>query len=133
MIKRLLLLLLCATTLASCVNFRDLSPEEFRTDEFAYKKYEFNDSIKKLAGYLDEYNKNCKPIRGLVINPDNPNFASIVFPTPGIMKTSTIAMIDFKQHGSKTDVTTYSEHHPGWHHIIDNIIEVLNNKGKCSQ
>ena len=111
--KILILLGTAGLILTGCTNLRELSVDQFRSQEFYRQTAQVNKNIQQieeLYGLDDEYRKSNQRITTQIHVSEDGKHASIWWQTSGLAQSSTMALMDCDEdpQGKTSKVTIYA-------------------------
>jgi len=116
--------------LSSCTNLRDLTPSEFRTQEFYRKTITLKTSIRRMEKVYPLYKLNYI-LDGAKFNiTETGDKAIIWWQVGGFVKPATMALIDFEQPDLQKEevIATVYAANGMWEDAPDRFIDMLNYK-----
>ena len=131
--KNIMKSLICLTfaLLIGCSTLQNLTVDDVRQDRFLAVDRSYDLTIKQITQNMYQYDTKCSPLPGTIrIDPSNPNNGLLTVKSMGFTDVSIVAVVDFKQDGTKTLVKGYKYTTP-LISPLDSIIWAIDNPSMC--
>lgn len=125
-------LMLTAFALSGCMATERLNMQDIRADQYFYKSYTIDKSIRQIAKILYDYSFKCRPEYGLAIDPATQKTAYWAHPR---YFTSTPTIIGLTEFIEKDDGTTTVKAY--WYYtnidgvLSDRLIDIIRDNSTC--